>query len=105
MSEHVIVIYDDSREKAPLDCRITPAAVIAHNGEPIEFWNTVGEKVTLEFKDGSPFDSGNNFSVGPGAREPKIVKNAKPRVYPYEAICCNSGKRAEGSRPIIIIYD
>jgi hypothetical protein len=104
---HVVAIYHDERVDPSKPCRIGPAVILAKKGQSILFINYGAAPVGLFWVNVSPFvepkpallDSGQAVTL-------HIDPDIAAGTYPFEAVCDPpDGPKAEGSRPIIIIYD
>jgi len=96
--ERVVVIY---RDPGSGGYKIAPSTLIGHTNDVVKFRDVSGDGIgaTLKFPD-HPFKS------EPGIGSEHVVVTKGPRAYPYKVLCGpNNEFEAEGSRPIIIIYD
>ena len=102
-ARHVIVIFEDGRYgDSPF--KIAPACLPSLAGERILFQNLSGHAVYLQFGSADLFGT-DYFSLKKGERLDLQVNEVAAGVFPYDVLCGDDKQLAEGSRPIIIIYD
>ena len=102
MAKHVIVICEDWREES-CPFIVAPGRLVAKKGDSVLFRNTTEIDVTVQFLTNSPFKS---KKIDITAKKPRVtvtVEKVALGGYPYKAHC--GAHEAEGSKPIIIIYD
>ena len=96
--KHVVVIYKDPGGGG---FKIAPSTLIVHADDMVKFRDVSdsGNGAKLEFPD-------NPFKGQPEIGQEYVVTKEGPKAYPYKALCGpNNEFEAEGSRPIIIIYE
>jgi len=96
---HVVVIYQDSRDTDGR-FRIAPSTLIVHAGDTVKFRDVSGSDNGVKFR----FPQGKPFTSEPAIGSEHEV-SGEPKAYPYKALCGPKEMEAEGSKPIIIIYD
>jgi len=94
---HVVAIYTDPGSGG---FRIAPGTLIVHADEIVRFKDVSGSGNAVNL----------DFARNPFTSEPAIGSDCKvsgdPGAYPYKALCGPKNEfEAEGSKPIIIIYD
>jgi len=99
--EHVVVICEDWREES-CPFIVAPGRLVAQKGDTVLFRNTTEIDVTVQFLTELPFGTYKIVITAKG-RALKTVGDVAPGGYPYKAHC--GAHEAEGSKPIIIIYD
>ena len=102
--EQCIVVFKYHREDG---YGITPAALSMERADTIVFCNTTDYDVEIKFDPKSPFKKGELPSIKAGCKSKPQMVQEKSSGYPYNAIVKdpNGDVDAEGSKPIIIIYD
>lgn len=104
--KHMVVIYDDTWDRG-IPYGVAPGKQLVMKSDEVVFRNTTDVKVTVQFPKGrTPFAT-NEFEIAANDRTPPLSVLADKNYggYPYRAQCGPSGHEAEGSKPIIIIYD
>lgn len=100
-----VIIFKDER-MSPNPCRIAPATVLAGHGDLVFFKNMADVAVLVKFLGHSPF-SEDEFVLQPSdlgnQNNIKTIVNEGPGVFKFDAHLDN--KIAQGSRPIIVVYD
>ncbi len=103
---HVVVIFKDDREEGNNPYRIAPSTVIGGKNDFVFFKNMTDLDVEIKTIDKTPFNV-ESFIIKPNdhpnPNNRKGMSTAKIGDYRYNAIC--QGKKARGTKPIIIIYD
>jgi len=102
---HRVAVFKDQRE---VKFRISPARVMASRNDSIVFHNMTDYAMNVVFHQESPFKSSSSSIASSAFTDPPVpLKDLPSGVHLYDAMVIVGSEQmaAQGSRPIIIIYD